>query len=416
MRCHATFGNYILDFRRFGTIENPVWSTMLKFGVLIWAVIVAGCVSTIEIEDQLEATPVFDQIDAKVGVVATAQARTAVLAGDVLSRGAVGQISVERFHQVFEAMFSNTIELPDWPPWQTTDIRNLDGVIQLETALASVSMGDDFSRPDEVSVTYRVCLYGNDGVEVNCWESSTSISHQRAPFECFPNTGPCLERQLELAVRDVIAKIMVLIEADQRVRQWEDAIARNDVGLVWWPADPENAMYGFSKSIEKCLSKRLADSIPNIRLHDHMSVKDQLYPLLEFGTQPGDEQSFAELLRRDAVRLRLLGIDLDYLVAFSGETVTDNPEGGILCGGGYMAAGCFGFSWASKETVLHAAVWNLMNAEAPQHVDAIDEGTTIVPAFILPVPIPAQTQSDACRELGDRIAAVINDRSDRSTR
>jgi len=179
------------------------------------------------------------------------------------------------------------------------------------------------------------------------------------------------------------------------------------VGILWWPADPNMAMHSFSSRIEECLTKTLEDAAPEIAIRDHKIVHDMLYPLMEFGTQPASEQAFAELLRRDDVRGRLRDRGLQHLIAFSGSTRTSEWEGGIFCGGGYQAAGCLGFAWADKETILKAVLWDLRDDSAPVHEEATDTGTSMMPAFLLPIRIPARTQSDACEDLGQRIANSI---------
>jgi len=191
-----------------------------------------------------------------------------------------------------------------------------------------------------------------------------------------------------------------------------DTGARN-IGLLWWPADPSKAMYSFSRSVDRCLTRQFHLSLPDVPVIGHKVVQDMLYPLMEPGTQPGSELEFAGLLRRDDVRARLAGKGLRYLVAFSGSTRTDEWNGGIFCFGGYGGAGCLGFAWASKETALDAVLWDLQKDNGARHETGGDTGTSMVPAFILPIPLLASTQGEACRELGSRIVGAIEEGAQR---
>jgi len=182
------------------------------------------------------------------------------------------------------------------------------------------------------------------------------------------------------------------------------------VGLLWWPADPAQSMYSFSKDMDNCLTRYLLNALPQISLVRHEKIQDLLYPWMEPGTQPENEQDFAALMRREDVHLRLAGVGVRFLVAFSGSTRTEDWKGGIFCGGGYGGAGCLGYSWAGKKTALDAVLWDLADIDHPELAEASKSGTSIMPALLLPIPIPASTQSGACRELGRRISMIIQER------
>ncbi|MCI0400999.1 MAG: hypothetical protein L0Z68_06825 [Gammaproteobacteria bacterium] len=181
------------------------------------------------------------------------------------------------------------------------------------------------------------------------------------------------------------------------------------VGMLWWPADPSMNLHSFVSDVDQCLMRTIKKAAPEIRIMPHEPIHDALYPLMEPATQPKNEQAFAELLVREDVRSRLVRRGLRYLIAFSGSTTTtdDQAKGGMLCGAGYGGAGCLGFIWWNKTTALNAALWDLENGAKPLHEDATAHGTSIVPAFILPVPLPADTLGPACRDLGLRIVEAI---------
>jgi hypothetical protein len=178
------------------------------------------------------------------------------------------------------------------------------------------------------------------------------------------------------------------------------------VGMLWWPADPSMKLYPFASEIERCLRHTITSAAPEIEITRREPIHDTLYPLMEPESQPRTEREFANLLQRQDVRNRLARNGLDYLVAFAGSTTSNikNPSGGMICE--YYGA-CFGFVWWNKTTALDAALWNLAEGGRPMREEASDSGTSMLPAFIFPVPIPAKTQSDACDQLGRQIAATI---------
>lgn len=179
------------------------------------------------------------------------------------------------------------------------------------------------------------------------------------------------------------------------------------VGLVWWPADPGDPRHKFGRETEGCLATTLRERAPGVRIVHHGVIRDALYPHLELATQPPTATAFAELLARAAVQERLRGFGLTHLVAFTGGTNVAPFQGGILCGAGYGGGGCLGFAWQDRVTSLAAALWNLERRERVAQEQARSEGTTIVPALLLPVPLIADTHTAACQELGAQVARDV---------
>jgi hypothetical protein len=181
------------------------------------------------------------------------------------------------------------------------------------------------------------------------------------------------------------------------------------VGVVWWPASPLEGADALASDVEARLTTRIRDVAPEVTVVSQRIVRDALYPLLEPATQPASEAAFAALLAREDVRARLTQRGLRYLVAFTGKTEVAAPGGFILCGAGYGGGGCFGLMWQGENTTLDAAVWPLADGVEVRREHSEVEGAFVMPAFVLPIPIPARTMAAACRKLGTRIAEAIRE-------
>lgn len=181
------------------------------------------------------------------------------------------------------------------------------------------------------------------------------------------------------------------------------------VGIVGWPLDPADALHALASDVENCLTARIREVAPEVSIVPQRAVRDALFPLLEPATQPQTDEAFAKLLARDDVRARLNARGLRYLVVFAGGTRRDDWGGGILCGAGMGGGGCLGFMWRGERTALAAALWSMDGSPAVRREAAKAEGTSVMPAFGLPIPIMAQTQTGACHELGTRIANAIRE-------
>ena len=187
--------------------------------------------------------------------------------------------------------------------------------------------------------------------------------------------------------------------------------AAQTIGLLWWPADSSKSLHPFADDVDECLTDILAVRCPEFELMHQQLVRDSLFPLMEPGTQPTSEESFTALLTREDVRKRLADKGLRYLVSFTGGTSRDY-KGSINCGGGAGGVGCLGFAWIDKDTRIDAVIWEIEGKNQVGHLEGSAKGKTLIPAFILPIPIPAPTVSIACDRLGQRIVEYIRISSD----
>lgn len=189
---------------------------------MLAAMALTAC-GTVPLPGPPDEPPLFHRIDARVGVAYSTAARTATINNPLL-RIEVGKASVARFEQVFSAMFTKAVELPDWPPWREA-APDVDGVIELEHIKADVVLGDDWRRPDAVRVAFRLCLRLPDGTEIQCWTSSAQQHHQRIVFECL-DIRACVVPHVEITLREALARFMVEADQDPTLKAWAARVAQ----------------------------------------------------------------------------------------------------------------------------------------------------------------------------------------------
>lgn len=182
------------------------------------------------------------------------------------------------------------------------------------------------------------------------------------------------------------------------------------VGLLGWPSHPAKPMHALASEIEECLTRSIQEHAPELVIISQRAILDALFPLIEPSTEPATEEAFGNLLAREDVRARLHLRRIDYLLAFSGGTQTAPFEGAILCGAGYGGGCCLGFAWRGETTSLSAALW-MLNGRGPVARESAEaKGTTVIPAFVIPVPFMAHTLGEACSALGERVVSDIRRR------
>jgi len=197
--------------------------------------------------------------------------------------------------------------------------------------------------------------------------------------------------------------------ANQKVGKEQETaqVVREEVsiGVINWPSD-HIIIGGIAKDIENCLLNRIKSHCPNATLFDQDFIRDTLFPLLEPTTQPVSETDMIAMLSRKHVTANLREKNITFLVTFTVQTL-EETHGCILPLAGYGAGGFFGLMWIDKETNISVAIWELDMLSDVKHVTACDEGTTWIPACILPIPLPAMTLTGACRKMTEKIVGFV---------
>jgi hypothetical protein len=209
---------------------NGSWKAILS----AFALAMLSACGTLHIEEKLPEPPLFQRVDAHVGLSYSGAVRTSVIIHPPF-RVQVGKTSVARFEQVFASMFAQTTELPDWPPWQEEIDNRLDGVVELAQVEAKFELGNDHGglastpvRPDFVSISYQICLYDLHGTQIKCWHPSAQYSRQRVPRDFILDVGAYATTAVEITMREAIARFMVEADKDPVLRSWAATIRRRD--------------------------------------------------------------------------------------------------------------------------------------------------------------------------------------------
>ena len=166
---------------------------------------------------------------------------------------------------------------------------------------------------------------------------------------------------------------------------------------------------GIRSCVERALKKAIKKSAAPVRLAESDDPSDPIrtafYPWLEVDerTEVVETLSFLSENQIALDTRRISG--LRYLVFTLGRTVTDEKQGDIgIAPGGFFV----GYARWDKTTDIGAVLLDLDNPELEHILDAYRTGTTRIPAFVLPIPIPASTQAPACRDLADKIAEQVS--------
>lgn len=155
-----------------------------------------------------------------------------------------------------------------------------------------------------------------------------------------------------------------------------------------------------------CVGKQLSIGEGKLNIIPEQQFIDSMYPYFEASTAPMNVKKIDKLIQNPNVSKKLAAYNIHYFIWIQGNTKTIEKSGAISCVGG--PAGCFGFATWEDEAIYEAKIWNLKNLSISGKIYTKTQGTSFLPAVILPIPFLARVQSDACDGMAAQLKQLIN--------
>jgi hypothetical protein len=156
-----------------------------------------------------------------------------------------------------------------------------------------------------------------------------------------------------------------------------------------------------------CVEDALARGSRGLRVIPHKQFVDSLFPWFEPRTAPAETKGLPQLMERPGVASKIREQNVRYIVWLDGDTEKVAGGGSLSCAAGPGGGGCFGFAWWQNAADYNASVWDLQGLQAAGTISADFEGTSFLPALVVPIPLIARTQAAACKGLADQLHDFI---------
>lgn len=166
--------------------------------------------------------------------------------------------------------------------------------------------------------------------------------------------------------------------------------------------------YETEPDLVSCIGGVLADQNDVIEVIPERQFVDALYPWFEPRTAPMRVKDMNRLLSREDIAKTINSYNIRYIIWVDGNTETTSSSGSIGCSIGAGGAGCFGFGTWDKESDYEASVWDYQELENLGQISADASGTSYMPAIVVPIPIIAQVQKNACKAMGLQLRNFLN--------
>ncbi len=156
-----------------------------------------------------------------------------------------------------------------------------------------------------------------------------------------------------------------------------------------------------------CVGRSLKNSLKGVDIIPEKTFIDSMYPYFETSTAPMDVRNLDKLVQIPEVTRKLNEFGVRYFVWIDGFTERTDSKGSISCAVGPGGGGCFGFATWDDEANYEATIWDFQNLILGGKISAATSGTSYLPAVIVPIPLLARVQSNACSRMAGQIGSFL---------
>lgn len=166
--------------------------------------------------------------------------------------------------------------------------------------------------------------------------------------------------------------------------------------------------YETEKDLVSCIGGVLDGGQDKVNVIPEKTFVDKLYPWFEPRTAPVRVGDLFRLLEYKELAQAIDDFNVQYLVWVDGSTQTTNKSGQITCALGVTGVSCFGFGSWDKKANYEATIWDYGKKEMVGKINGTADGTSYMPAIVVPIPIIAPVQSDVCKAIGVQLRSFFN--------
>ena len=169
--------------------------------------------------------------------------------------------------------------------------------------------------------------------------------------------------------------------------------------------------YETEPELISCIGKTLLKSNNPMNVIPEQDFVNRLYPWFEARTAPVHVWDLQRLLSFDEIARIIDDYNVHYIVWVDGVTEKTRGGGSISCGISPAGVSCFGFGTWDEKAEYEASVWDYRTKKLVGKVSSIADGTSYMPAIVIPIPLLAQVQSEACTAMANQLQSFFSNSS-----
>lgn len=213
------------------------------------------------------------------------------------------------------------------------------------------------------------------------------------------------ERLLLVAVLAVAAAGCTTTTIDE-FRQGETGINAEETVVILGRRQGSN--YETSASFVGCVGDRMGRGRNGLVVVPEQEFIDSLFPWFEPRTAPMRSEDLEQLMAQPLVTQRIDEFGIRYIIWLDGQTETTSRSGSMSCSIGPYGGGCFGFGTWEDDSRYEARIWDVTDYRAVGTISADATGQSYMPAVVVPIPLIARVEANACNSLADQLRSFVN--------
>lgn len=157
-----------------------------------------------------------------------------------------------------------------------------------------------------------------------------------------------------------------------------------------------------------CVGERMTTGNDALSVIPEKQFVDAMFPWFEPRTAPLRTRDLERLMSEPVVADKMAEFGVRYMVWLDGFTETSGRTGTISCTVGPGGAGCFGFGSWEDDSTFDARVWDVASLQNVGTISTDATGQSYVPALVIPIPLIARVEANACIRLADQLKQFLN--------
>ena len=158
----------------------------------------------------------------------------------------------------------------------------------------------------------------------------------------------------------------------------------------------------------ECVGERMTRGEGAISVVPEQEFIDAMFPWFEPRTAPLRTGDLEQLMAEDVVARKMNEFRIRYIVWVDGRTETSGRTGSISCTVGPAGGGCFGFGTWEDDANFDARVWDVSSLRNVRTINADATGQSYLPALVVPIPLIARVEANACSRLATQLKDFVN--------
>lgn len=156
-------------------------------------------------------------------------------------------------------------------------------------------------------------------------------------------------------------------------------------------------------SLVSCIGSKIQGKTKQVKVIPEAQFVDEFYPWFEARTAPLHPKRLRTILDQPLLAKKLQLLNIRYFIWVEGSTERTNSAGSMGCAVGPGGGGCFGFGSWEDTSDYETMIWDLESFKEVGRISTDAVGTSYMPAFIIPLPLLARVQGDACNGMSKQL-------------